>query len=422
MRFAVFGDLHICDMNNREIPSDRSLDRVPDFLRYIAMEETRRKLFAMAHTENPDFVIQTGDLIEGGADSPRDMELANRELSSVSPEIYRAPGSHDLYPPRKKEYFAFSKENSYFIFLDYTDWGKEQKDFLISELEKGKGYSHVFVFAHAPLYLLARHFCHSVPFADEVRDILSTHDIDIYFCGHTHNQTVSRHGKMLQIVGSSVGYEAAPALPLDSFHRIGPADRYFWGFPEDHQPGFWIVNVNGDKVDCFWRSFRNQAELHIPERFGEITAVPPHFDRIPTELAEGDLWQVQCAWLNIFSTVRGKNDSEIFFNGISLGHIPENVYYTARRFIILPQAAVSSLRKKNELTVRLPSEGVFALGSVTLDLLLLDGRRIRSKVSPELFTNGECIDFQYAVKYASRAENGERVILFITFSTQGEQQ
>ena len=56
MRFAVFGDLHICDMNNREIPSDRSLDRVPDFLRYIAMGETRRKLFAMAHTENPDFV------------------------------------------------------------------------------------------------------------------------------------------------------------------------------------------------------------------------------------------------------------------------------------------------------------------------------------------------------------------------------
>ena len=83
MRFAVFGDLHICDMNGRKEPADRSHARVPDFPRYIAMEETRRKLFAMAHTENPDFVIQTGDLIEGGADSPRDMELANRELNPI---------------------------------------------------------------------------------------------------------------------------------------------------------------------------------------------------------------------------------------------------------------------------------------------------------------------------------------------------
>ena len=420
MRFAVFGDLHICDMNGRKEPTDRSHDRVPDFPRYIAMESTRRKLFAMAHAEKPDFVIQTGDLIEGGADSPRDMELANKDLSSVAPEIYRAPGSHDLYPPRKTEYFAFSKENVSFIFLDYTDWGEKQKDFLISELEKGKGYSHVFVFAHAPLYLLARHFCHSVPFSDEVRDILSHCDIDIYFCGHTHNQTVSRHGRLLQIVGSSVGYEAAPALPLDSFHRIGPADRYFWGFPEDHQPGFWIVDVNGEKIDCRWKSLHNQAELHIPERFGEITVVPPRYDRIPTELAVGDLWQIQCAWLNVFSTVKGKNDSEIFFNGISLGHIPENVYYTARRFIILPQEAVSLIREKNEISIRFPSEGAFALGSVTLDLLLLDGRRIRSSVSQELFVHGRNPDFQYANRYAEQVAPGGTATFSITFSTRGE--
>ena len=422
MRFAVFGDLHICDMNDRELPADRAHDHVPDFPRYIAMAETRRRLFAMAHAENPDFVIQTGDLIEGGADSPRDMKLANRELSSVSPEIYRAPGSHDLYPPRKKEYFAFSKENSYFIFLDYTDWGKEQKDFLISELEKGKGYSHVFVFAHAPLYLLARHFFHPGIFASEVKDILSRYEIDVYFCGHTHNQAVSRHGDLLQIVCSSVGYADAPAYPLESFHRIGPADRYFWGFPEDHQPGFWIVDVNGEKVDCFWKSLCNQAELHLAQRGRAIESVPPHLDQVSTVLEEPDLWQIQCAWLNIFSAFKGKNDSEVAFNGIPLGSVPENACYAARRFILLPQEAVSSLRNKNELSIRFPSEGAFALGSVTLDLLLLDGRRIRSKVSPELFTNGESIDFQYAVKYAAHAENGESVILSITFSTQGEQQ
>ena len=415
MRFAVLGDLHICDMKNRQVPMDRAHDRVPDFPRYAAMKTMRKKLFDMACAEKPEFVIQTGDLIEGGADSPRDMTLANLELSSVSPEIYRAVGSHDLYPPRKKEYLSFRKENSVFIILDYTDWGKEQRDFLISEMEKSRMSEHVFVFGHAPLYLLARHFFHCGLYADEVREILAHYDVDIYFCGHTHNQSVSRHGRLIQIVGSTVGYAAAPALPLEAFHRIAPADSYFWGFPEDYQPGFWIVDVNGEKIDCFWKSLNNHAELHISKRFGNVEAAPPHSDRIPAELTEEDLWQIQCAWLNIFSNFRGKNDSELFFNGIPIGAMPENLCYAARRFVILPQDAVSSLRRNNELTVRFPTDGAFALGSVTLDLLLLDGRRIRSKVSSELFTGGKHVDFLYAEKYAEHVSNGETRKIRIDF-------
>ena len=416
MKFAVFGDLHICTMENRAEPVDRAHDRIPDFPRYAAMEKpVRKKLFEMARKEKPDFVISTGDLIEGGADSPLDMANANRELAFVSPEIYRAVGSHDLYPPRKKEYFSFAKENSFFIFLDYTDWNEEQKNFLLDELEKGKKFAHVFVFGHAPLHLLARHFFHPGPYADDVRTILSHSDIDIYFCGHTHNQSVSRHGRMIQIVCSSIGYADAPAFPLESFHRIGAADEYFWGFPEDYQPGFWIVDVTGEKIDCFWKSLNNQAELHIPKRFGSAVNILPRQNHVPTKLKTGDLWQIRCAWLNVFSAFKGNNDSELFFNGISIGPVPNNLCYAARRFVMLPQNALSAIRESNELAIRFPSKGAFALGSVSLDLLLLDGREIRSEVSPELFSSGKHMDFSDADKNAEHVSCSETKKIVIRF-------
>ena len=416
MKFAIFGDLHFCTMANRNMPVNRAHDMVPDFPRYAAMEKSvRQKLFELARQEKPDFVVSTGDLIEGGADSPLDMANANKELAFISPEIYRAIGSHDLYPPRKKEFFSFEKENSFFIFLDYTAWNEEQKNFLISELEKGKKFDHVFVFGHPPLYLLARHFFHAGAYADDVRKILSNSDVDIYFCGHTHNQSVSRHGNMIQIVCSSVGYADSPALPLESFHNLGEADEYFWGFPEDYQPGFWIVDVTGDKIDCFWKSLDNQAEFHLPERFGNAINILPRQEHLPTELKEEDLWQIQCAWLNIFSAFKGTNDSELFFNGISIGSVPNNFCYAARRFVMLPQNAISSIRESNELEIRFPSEGAFALGSVSLDLLLLDGRRIRSKVSPELFSSENHIDFAYADKKAKRVSPSETQKITIKF-------
>jgi len=384
-----------------------------------------RPLFAMARKEKPEMVISIGDLIEGGADSARDMAEANARLREIAPEIYRTPGSHDIFPPRKKEYTACRKAGNLFLFLDYMDWGDAQREWLIRELENGKDTGHIFVFGHAPLHLFARHFFYSAGYAEEVSEILNRYPVDIYFCGHTHNQTVSRHGTMLQITGSSIGYPEAPAIPLDQFHALASSDpqtRFYWGFPEDYQPGFWTVETNGKALHLAWTALHNSAELYLSERFVEPEIRLPHMDPYSSELRESDLFQLHSAWLNIFSANKGKNDSELLFNGISLGAIPENPCYAARRFLTLSPEALASIHQTNTLQIRFPHSSAFGIGSISLDLLLLDGRRIRSDVVPELFVHGSDPDYLHANRYAEQVVPGGNATLSINFPTQGEQQ
>ena len=426
MKFVVFGDLHYCTLDGRPTQGTirNTLASLPDYMRYAAMEFTvRRPLFALAKKENPEIVISTGDLIEGGADSARDMAEANTCLQEIAREVYRAPGSHDIFPPLKKEYNACRKDGNLFLFLDYMDWGDYQREWLIRELDNGKDAEHIFVFGHAPLYLFARHFFYSSGYAEEVAEILSRYPVDVYFCGHTHNQTVSRHGTMLQITGSSIGYPEAPAIPLEQFHVLAPFNQhthFYWGFPEDYQPGFWIVETSGKSLHLNWTALHNSAELHLAERFAEPDICLPRMEPSLAELHESDFFQLHSAWLNIFSANKGENDSELVFNNISLGAIPDNVCYAARRFILLPSEALATINQTNTLQIRFPHSAAFGIGSISLELLLLDGRRICSHVSPELFVHGSDPDYRYANSYASQVASGESTTISITFSIQGE--
>ena len=427
MKFVVFGDLHYCTKDDRPSleATRKPLACLPDYLRYAAMEYTvRRPLFAMAKKENPEIVISTGDLIEGGANSVRDMSEASACLQEIAPEVYRSPGSHDIFPPRKKEYRVCRKEGNLFVLLDYMDWGDEQREWLNRELDNGKDAEHIFVFGHAPLYLFARHFFYSSGYAEDVAEILSRYPVDVYFCGHTHNQTVSRHGTMLQITGSSVGYPEAPAVPLEQFHVLAPSNRqthFYWGFP-DYQPGFWFVETNGKSLRLKWTALYNSAELHIAERFTKPKVCLPRIEPSFAELHESDFFQIHSAWLNIFSANKGKNDSELLFNGVSIGAIPENACYAARRFVLLPPDALATINQNNTLQIRFPHSEAFGIGSISLELLLLDGRRICSSVSPELFVYGSNPDYRYANSYATQVAPGESTTISITFSIKGEQQ
>ena len=426
MKFVVFGDLHYCTLTGRpRMDAEcKTFACLPDYLRYAEMECTVRKPLAeMAKKEKPEIVISCGDLIEGGSDSARDMAEANAYLLEIAPEIYRAPGSHDIFPPRKKEYTAFRKDGNLFLFLDYMDWGDVQREWLIRELDNGKDAGHIFVIGHAPLYLFARHFFYSAGYAEDVAEILSRYPVDIYFCGHTHNQTVSRHGTMLQITGSSIGYAEAPAVPLEQFHSLAPFDlqhHFYWGFPEDYQPGIWTIETRGNALHLRWTSLHNSAELYIAERLAEPEICLPRMEAYSSVLQEADLFQIQGAWLNIFSANKGKNNSELLFNGVSLGPIPENACYAARRFLPLPPEAIATIHWNNTLQIRFPHSSAFGIGSISLDLLLLDGRRIRSLVSTELFVHGSDPDFRYANRYAAQVAPGGSSNLSITFLTKVE--
>ena len=81
---------------------------------------------------------------------------------------------------------------------------------------------------------------------------------------------------------------------------------------------------------------------------------------------------------------------------------------------------IATIHRNNTLQIRFPHSSAFGIGSISLDLLLLDGRKIRSLVSTELFVHGSAPDFRYANRYAAQVAPGGSSNLSITFLTKGE--
>ena len=416
-RFAVIGDTHYCTMKHRSpefLIGD--YERLPDYFRYSFMTHTLRTLAERIRKEKPELLISTGDLIEGGADDAADEQSALDLFSPCAPVFLYAQGTHD--PKRKTAYRKIRQENSIFLILDYTSWNREQKEWLIRELEDAKDAEHLFVFAHPPLHLFGRHFFHNPVFCTETAEILKRYPVDIYFCGHTHNQGISFHSGMLQVVGSAVGYPEQKTIPLEEIHSIqdSPEHRYLWGIVEDSSPGFWTVDVEGESLTIRWHSLKESAELRVRKRFAfpEIITLPS-FARECGPLTDADRYQIRSGWIHFFSANKGAKGFRMVLNGTDLGFAPESTSYAARRAVILPENALRKITERNELELVFPPSEVFAAGSISLELLLLDGRTIRSNVSPELFVCGNHPDFEYARSRSIEVRPGERRKLALSF-------
>ena len=289
---------------------------------------------------------------------------------------------------------------------------------LLRELERAKDAEHCFVFAHPPLHLFGRHFFYSPEFSPEVAAILKRFPVDVYFCGHTHNQTVSIHSGMLQITGSSVGFPAQKTIPLEELHVLPdePENHCFWGIAEDSTPAYWTVDVDGEALTLRWHSLKGEAELRVRKRFAppEIVSVPP-FTRECAPLTLADYCRIRCGWINVFTANKGKKGFRLRLNGTDLGAAPESSCYAARRVQLLPPEVLPSIGEENRLEIEFPQSDVFAAGSFSLELLLLDGRTIRSAVAPELFVCGESPDFEYARSRAETVRGGERRTVMLAF-------
>lgn len=422
-RFAVIGDTHYCTLAGRPLSRrQQGMPALPDYLRYAGMKErVLDKLAAKLVALRPEFLISTGDLIEGGADSALDEAEARKLFTAAVPELHVAQGTHDRRKPQgEQSYYSFKYDGAVFFILDYINWNKQQSTWLQHELGAAHGARHIFAFAHAPLYLWGRHFFDSPWFTQEVRDIFTQYPIDIYFCGHTHNQAVSWHRGMLQIKGSAVGYPQMDVVPLERMHALAPDDndnRFYWGIVEDSAPAFFTVDVDDDRLHVRWHSLRGSAELRVPARFArpEILSFPPHLPR-NQQLSDWDFAQVRAGWLNIFSSIKQDNKSLLLLNDVPLGEIPASTSYAARCAAPLSIDAINSLRQKNTLRIRMPDSPVFAIGSMSLELLLLDGRILHSPVAPELFVCGESPDYTFASARAQRVTPGADLTITLAFA------
>jgi predicted phosphodiesterase len=408
-RFAVIGDTHYCSLAGRpQTRRQQGLATLPDYLRYAGMKErVLDKLAAKLSALRPEFLVSTGDLIEGGADSEQDEAAALELLGAAVPKLHVAQGTHDR--PKKQgqqSYYSFSHDGAVFFILDYRNWNQQQSSWFQHELGAAHKARRVFVFAHAPLYLWGRHFFDSPEFSRELRELFKQYPVDIFFCGHTHNQALSWHHGMLQIKCSSVGYPQQDVVPLERMHALAPEDghnRFYWGIAEDSAPAFFSVDVDDERLQICWHSLRATASLRVPARFAqpEILSFPPQLPR-NEQLSDWDFAQVRCGWLNIFSNIKQENNSQLFLNGRPLGEIPANSSYAARRAAPLSEEAISALQQSNQLRIRMPDSPIFAIGSISLELLLLDGRIIHSPVAADLFVCGESPDYAFAAHRAKR--------------------
>lgn len=425
LKIAILGDTHFCRKEMRPVsPGFDFLYECPDYIRYSDMvDSVLTPILSEVKKHKPDFIISTGDFVEGGMQEKEktyeEMKEAWRIMNSAGCPFLMAKGTHenagaynDIVLPEmskylrqvlEKAYFSYRKENCVFFFLDYLNYisGGEQDKWLEENLRRASVEDmRIFVIAHPPLYNWGRHFFNEPEFINRMIELFSKYPVDGYFCGHTHNQAVSFHGTdmnkgYLQVMASSVGFTDMGFVGLEEFHRIAEFtenDHFFWGVLEDSSPGFYILEIEGEKTTLQWITHRGgiAATLSLAGRMTFPAEVrPPEYRKTVSEISSSDPRQIKSACLHSYGIYRNTGRSSMLLNGVPLGRLPTNPVYAARRFIPLDRSAIKALGMNNTLEIVLPADEQFVIGSISLELLLYDNRIIHSEVAPELFVRGD---------------------------------
>jgi predicted phosphodiesterase len=168
--------------------------------------ETAKQVCSCIAKSNPAFVVSVGDVVQNGEIYDQWKQQYFDPISAFSPYVpsFVAIGNHEkqspwfyLYvsQPEPEDYFAFSYGNARFVALDTnTDYfeGSKQYEWLVSELSSDayKNAEWHFVFLHQAPYTEQ---WGSGTYTGEffvtllLLPLLENADVDILFCGHTHD-------------------------------------------------------------------------------------------------------------------------------------------------------------------------------------------------------------------------------------------
>ena len=418
MKFAVIGDTHYCLNDDKTIYDDQS--NVKDSILYSSSRKNLYKIAEIIKQEKVDFLISTGDMIEGKYNDDAEFAAANELFSNVAPKFHLVAGTHDNKSNSRFKTFEF--ENCRFILLDYVprNWNDEQKKLFIATLEESKNAKRVFIFAHAPLYPWGREAFDSPWFRQDIEGIIKDYDIDLYFCGHTHNQVLSTHAKnLIQVTASTVGPDTDTIEPLSRYHVLKSKtvfDKMLWGISEWSAPACWFIELNGENLTITWQSLFAKSLALQTKRFGELQLVstPP----IPTDehcLKLIDKLQIRSGFLNIYSAEKGTpSNAEVKINNCLIGTLPNNFTCAARRFLPLNESALQSIQNENTLTIKgLGSNSVIMSASLTL--LLADNRIIHSYPMNEMFICGDDPNFEFIKDSATRVQTQTEITTTLNF-------
>lgn len=420
LRFVVMGDTHYVqpEVHQRALNGQpQGVTEFADITRnYWMTQHVLPDTISQISALRPDFVVQTGDIIQGHCDDEpgciREMTEALELLKGLKAPLFFALGTHDGIPGRpggqaverlvypaigkalgnetKTGYYTFEKEGSLFIILDYTTFAKgdAQASFMKETFAKAASYEHVFVFAHPPIIPVGRPFFTNYDFAAALLDELSLCPVDAYFCGHTHNQIASLHRSgnhwLTHLKSTVLGFPDEPPISLTDVRPLLPDPltyEYGWGYLEDSAPGWWVITVEGREVQAEWHVLHQgpvgrlrwsgkgeKAKFVNKPSFASTRASLPPLEAIRSVRlrAAGDSCRTEGAY-------------RILLNDTDVGTLPRLEYFDCRQFAQISPEHWPLLRDVNRIEVTTAAADGMTIGGV-LEVETADGW-VRSSVS-----------------------------------------
>jgi Icc protein len=193
---------------------------------------------------HPDFVINVGDVIQGGNDATAGQEWQTvREVwRHYSYPLYFTPGNHDIWSEESEKlyekytgrppFYSFNYRGAHFTILDNSrteNLSEGQMKFLERDLDENRARNPKFVFFHRPTVWLI-----PLKFRSEfaLHRLLRKYQVTMVVSGHTHQfARLEKDGIVYLTVGSSGG------------HLRGTGFAQGWFFQHV------LAEVNGAKVD-----------------------------------------------------------------------------------------------------------------------------------------------------------------------------
>ena len=440
--FAVIGDFHYAKRKHypKNLPGECKVIIYQWMVKHIL-----KPMLSEIKTSCPDFIVQTGDFIEGMIKNQRKAREQLKEalelLSSAKVPVYISVGGHEKYTiPRKSyksivipflsqqlnrniksHYFSFDYKGDRFIFLDTQGLKKDtpQARWFEKELKNYKKRGHIFVFGHMPVFLIGRVFFSEIGFIQLMLDLLKKFPIDAYFCGHTHNQSVlvTKKEKILQIMGTAVGFlkdRLSPSevrkmenLPSGTSYYIPEEElipleetktpllprhllNYYWGYLEDTAPGWYLVKVKEKNVTVEWHfTGSGIRRVFFWEKPGEVKEIKIFREEIKKKkISKTDLNKIKSAYLysSLWNSKGG--EKEVFLNGEKIGFLPAGTFYSTQRLEI-PKNKMSSINLTNQIRITNPNKEKFCIGSIYMEITLKNGVKVRSNVSQHIYATSK---------------------------------
>lgn len=219
-------------------------------LRFVIYGDTRdghdihRALVAMILKQKPDFVIQTGDLVDRGSkpDLWKIYDDVTGDMRRKVP-VYPARGNHDVGGPGYEErvtapftsgtklHYSFDRSGNHFIALaidEHTDYSPESEQYkwLIEDLEAARRRrpAHIFVFFHVPPYSIGAHGS-DLDVRKTLCPVFDKYLVTAVFNGHDHNYYRTMRSGILYLVTGGGGARLYPvhadqAQPGDAFESV----------------------------------------------------------------------------------------------------------------------------------------------------------------------------------------------------------